>query len=182
MKKILRFVTVCALLIGLTACSFFDGSGGLPEADNKVAMEQMERILSALQDHDSEKLKSLFAQNALVAISDFDLRVAELYDYVPSSFVSMEDRGSNVYAESEYGHEQRQHYMSFDVQTSDGIYRFACKYISIDTKDSDNIGLWSLYVIDMDHDTDPNIAYRGDKQYLPGIHVNEKNVLPKEQP
>lgn len=183
MRKIIAVYIVGVLLACLSSCASFDvelwKSKSTLNTDKKIAIEQMERIMNALQDRDAEMLKSMFAKNALAEISDIQAMIAELYDYVPCCSENMEYRGSIVGGLFEDGQRMKDHCISFDVKTSDGVYRFAFKYISEDTENPDNVGLWSLYVIDQDDDTDPEFAYRADSQYIPGIHIGIKNVLPE---
>ena len=68
-------------------------------------------------------------------------------------------------------------YPTYDVQTYDGNYRITFKLVETDTVNEDNEGIWSLYVIKSENDTDPNVAYRGDDKYTAGIQINVKNVI-----
>ena len=61
--------------------------------------------------------------------------------------------------------------------TDKQTYRIAIQDCVIDETNSANVGIWSLYIIKMEDDTDPSFAYWGDGKNTPGININIKNNL-----
>lgn len=170
----------------LTSCSL----GGqnmwnrFNDTDEKKADARMDKVLEAIKNKDKEALKSMFSKKAITATENFDQSINDLFDFYQGDFVSynnwggpMSDGGIN---EDGTGREWKEIYSSYDVETSKQKYRFAIQEFVQDTADAKNVGIWSLYIIKMEDDTDPQFGYHGDNKDTPGINFNKKNVLPKE--
>ena len=152
------------------------------DRESTVANKKMGELLDAIQNQDKNTMIELFAPNALQQVSDVDAVIQELFTYCPyevCSYDSWTGAGPRVEKEFHDGQTIELMYFTYDVQTTGGIYRFAVKYVSIDTECTENVGIWSVYVIDWDDDTDVSYAYLGDRQYTTGIHVGVQNVLPE---
>jgi len=150
-----------------------------------VADQQMSSLLEAIQNKDKNAVTKLFAQGALQQTTDIDTVIEELFNYCSyevQSYSSWTGVGPRVHKVRSNGEMLVEMFFTYDVQTANGIYRFAVKYISTDTKCPENVGIWSVYVMDWDEDTDVSYAYLGDRQYTTGIHVGVKNVLPEVRP
>jgi hypothetical protein len=59
--------------------------------------------------------------------------------------------------------------MSYDVTISEDVYRMGIIWNVKDTSSSHNVGIWSLYILNYQDDTDQESAYRSEG--LKGIHV-----------
>ena len=180
MKKIVLLLLAVTLLF--TSCSY----GGsrvrrdfFTSDDRGIANERFEQVIEAIQNQDSDALKSLFSENALNLAKDMDEAIYELFGYYQGELLSYNDWSAlNVdYSKERDGSRRKRLYSTYDVETSQGSYRFAMEFIPEDTADTGNVGIRSLYVIKLEDDTDPSIAYRGDGKYTPGININKKNVI-----
>ena len=147
-----------------------------------IANAQMEAFLNALESHDTKQLISLFATNALSETVNIQSSVDLLYSYYQGNCVSYNNWGATGTSETREGsHIVKEIYGTYDVTTNVGMYRYAFLYIAKDSSNPGNIGLWSVYIIKMDDDIDPQYAYRGDGLYTPGIQIGIKNTLPNEE-
>lgn len=181
-RKILILVVLLVSLV-FSSCSIggsemFSRFGFLyNNTDCEVSNNKFEEILNAIQNKDEKALKSLFAKNALNKIENFDDSVEELFSYYEGKFISYDDWGG-PYATGEikYGNKITELRPTYDIVTDKGNYRATMKMISVDTNDSDNIGVWSIYIIKAEHDDDLSRAYWGDKKNTPGINLDIKNA------
>lgn len=84
--------------------------------------------------------------------------------------------GPGVSDEIENGDRKKSMDLSCDVVTNVREYRFLFLDITVDDYNPDNVGIWSLYVIKKEDDTDPQMGYGGDGKYTPGINIGIKNI------
>ena len=184
MKKILCFVML--ILISASLCSCHMSRSPLLNSDGKIADNCMNNVLSALVDHDAEKLKSLFSPNAIEAADAFDDSIEELLAYFDATSYSIEEGGPRRSRKSRDrdnadgpGRELQYIEMSYDVKTDKDGYRFAIQYYVRDTADVGNLGIRSLLVNKANEDGNTIFAYWGDHQFNAGIRVGVKNDLSK---
>ena len=98
-----------------------------------------------------------------------------LFDYYRGEFVSYDDWGGPGVEQSvDNGRKKKEMYSTYDIKTSEQMYRIAIQSFTVDTANPNNVGIWSLYIIKAEDDEDPYSAYRGDGKYTPGIHINIK--------
>lgn len=145
--------------------------------DCEVSNNKFEEVLNAIQNKDKKALKSLFAKNALAEVENFDDSAEELFGYYDGNYTSYDDWGG-PYATGEikYGNKITELRPTYDIVTDKGNYRATMKMISVDTNDSGNIGVWSIYFIKAENDDDLSCAYWGDKKNTPGINLDIKNA------
>lgn len=137
----------------------------------------LEEALTSIQNKDKEKLKSLFAKNALNKIENLDDSIEELFSYYEGEYTSYDDWGAfHETGEIKYGNKITELRSTYDIVTDKGNYRATMKMISVDTNDSGNIGVWSIYFIKAENDDDLSCAYWGDKKNTPGINLDIKNA------
>ena len=147
--------------------------------DHEVANSKFEEVLSAIQNKDKEHLKSLFAKNALLKVENFDDCAEKLFDYYDGNYTSYDDWGAILSSgEIKYGNKITELCPTYDIITDKGNYRATMKLISVDTNDSDNVGVWSIYFIKSENDDDLSRAYWGDTKNTPGINLDIKNAPP----
>lgn len=169
MKKLVAMILLAALLIAcLNGCSlmltFF-------ETDDKIAQAQIDGVLAALQEEDSDALKALFSDYTRSGVEDFDRTVEDLFAYYQGKVVSVHDWGMQTSKEREGDMTKKDLYLSYDVTTEDQIYRLAIHYCATNDYAPEQEGICSLYIIKMEEDTDSQRAYRGGHVYAPGIHI-----------
>lgn len=146
------------------------------KADEKeVANAKLEELLTAMQNKDKEKLKSLFAKNALSIVDDFDASMNDLFDYYEGDYISYDDwEGAFLIEEENIDAWIKTIKPTYDIKTSKRSYRMTFDLRTVDTGDSDNIGLWSIDIIKAEND-DLTYAYRGNMKYIPGINLDVKS-------
>ena len=139
--------------------------------------KRFEKILNAIQNKDMATLKLLFSKKALTEVEDFDAMANDLFDFFQGDFVSYDDWDGAVAGEGlrEEGKEWYTIQPTYDVKTSEQEYRFAFKEFTTNEFEPDKVGIWSLYVIKKEDDTDPEVAYRGDGEWTPGIIIERKD-------
>ena len=178
MKKSLAIVIVF-LIIALGGCAGEGMFGKIMHSDEAIADKQMEEFLNALENHDTDGMASLFAPNALSEVDEFQKVIDELYLYYQGSYNAYNNwNATNTVTLRENGRIIKEIYGTYDVTTDEGVYRFAFRYVESDSRAAENIGLWSVYVISMDLDIDPEYAYRGDGLYSVGIQIGIPNSIP----
>lgn len=185
--KLVRMLALAITTVLLcSACSSQGESlwSKLGNAHDSNRNEVIEEILGGLERKDFEALRQLFSSNAIPHIENFNEDVNRLFEYFSGTVVSYKNPcgGAEVHIEKEDGFIKEEKYWTYDITTDECAYRIAFYEVSKDTKTPNNVGLWSIYIIKMEYDTDPEYAYRGDGEYTPGININVKNVLPEELP
>lgn len=168
MKKL--FLALSIFLAGIipNSCSF----GGLFMTDKEMANARMDTLLSAMQNKDKDKIKGMFSINALVGVENFDDSLDDLLVYFQGDFIFRSGgEGLGVGDSINYGDKTKYMEATYDVETSERVYRFAFYDVTIDTLTPQNIGFRSLYIIRKEDDTDTQSVYRGDGKYTPGINI-----------
>ena len=172
MQKIILIIIVLLSMI-FNSCSLAGPhmTERLFDTDNDVANAHMDKILEALENGDKESIKAMFSENAIAVADDFDKSVDELFEYYEGEYTSYEDGGMSTENAYSDGEEQQIFDLSYDVTTSVREYRFSVLEYITDDADPDNEGIWSLYIIKMEDDPQPEYSYRGDGKRTPGIHI-----------
>lgn len=177
--------SLCLAMVASLLCSC--SLGGLSMLSEKsddgtaLADAKMDLLLRAIESCNTDDLLTLFAPNALAEAENMNAMISQLYAYCPATFDNYDNLDAlDTETDWEYGARVTRLYATYDVESSNGKYRFAFLYVSHDSQCAENIGLWSVYVIDWDEDTDTDFAYRGDHLYTPGIHIGVKNSVPQE--
>lgn len=194
MKRKLAAVILISSVITLllTSCSFGgsmfnnffgnkDSLGRYSHDDQADANAQMDKLLEAIKNKDSHTLKSMFSKNSILQVQEIDQSIDDLFEYFQGDFISYNDWSAiNVEEglnDDGTGRKWKALYSTYDVETSKQKYRIAIQDFIHDTADTNNVGIHSFYIIKFEDDTDPEIAYRGDDKYTPGINFNIKNTL-----
>ena len=140
--------------------------------DQTHANEIFDGLLNVIKTKDKNKLRSMFAKNAINLTSDFEAQIDALFEYYSGVFVSYNDwAGPSVEYSREDDEEIKIMYSTHDVDTGKEIYRIAIRRVDIDTSNPDNVGIWSLYIIKKEYNEDLDYAYRGDGKDTPGINI-----------
>ena len=151
-------------------------------SNEAIADAQMEKVLDSLESGDVKQLISLFAANTISETVDMRESLDMLFSYYKGNYISYNNWSATGSATTREGnHIVKEIYGTYDVTTDVGVYRFAFLYVAEDSSTPNNIGIRSIYVINMADDIDPQYAYRGDGLYTPGIHIGIPNNLPEEE-
>lgn len=121
----------------------FDDSGD--QADTRI-----EQVLNALEIKDSKCLEELFSKQALSEIDNFDEQTRDLFDLFQGTVDSWEQTGFTSTEDIE-GHKKMTKGISwYDVTTDENEFVFFMIDCFTDTQNPDNIGLYTLYVVNKD--------------------------------
>lgn len=181
LKKVFIITVIFISLLLLCSCSSKRGENALDNIFNKerqLANERISDLLKSSENQDVNATKKLFSENIIEKIPGFENQVVNLFDYFEGAVVFWDDTEQPATSEKYRGDEQQLFLMSsFDVETTVTTYRIYIYDCAIDTLSPKNEGIWSLYIIKLEDDTDPDIVYRGDCKKTPGINIGIKNVL-----
>lgn len=139
-RRVKIFILITSLFLCLTSCtntrSLIASATGNP----------FEKIISAIQEKNTEDLKSLFSPNALKETNDFDGGAEYLFGFFQGDIISM-DEASISSGSNHNGEKLRKIKYMNTVTTRKGKY--VVFYINIleDTDDTDNVGLYMLQII-----------------------------------
>lgn len=174
-----RKIINIAVIILSAVCMIFATScfGLFLDTDGGDAESNMVNLLKCLQKEDRSAIKSLFAPNKIADIEDFDEDIDDLLNYYNGKYLSYGSGGIGAFKDSNYGDIVKYYDMSYDVTTTEDIYRFHLIWYIQDTTDADNVGIWSLSIIRFDDDPDPESSYRGDGSWTSGINIGKISVL-----
>ena len=178
MKKVFVLaiaIIMSAMTVFLGGCTFFDDL--FAPSDNEDADNKLQAFVDCLNNEDREGIKSLFAQNKIAEISDFDESIEELLLYYDGEYISVERHSTGVEEDKNSGIERKWYNMSYDVTTDTQIYRMAFYWCAKDTGDSGNVGIESFYIIKAADDPNyPQYTYRGDGLWTPGINIGKASA------
>lgn len=176
------------MCFALTSCSMGDFIaytevnivGAVFKTDRYIADTGLKDVLKSIETNDRDQLLSALAPNAINNCNDMEAHIDELFEYCSGKTLSYREFNGGPIVEESFDREgniEKILYPTYDVKTNDGNYRITFKLVAIDTTNEDNEGIWSLYVIKSENDTDLNVAYRGDDKYTTGIQINVMNVI-----
>lgn len=157
------------MILSVLFSSLFSSCAGASKTSDCI----IEKVFAAIEAEDEEALKELFSENTVTADPDFDEKIHQLIEFIDGELVQYDDWGGPG-EDAEYNAEHtwlsKQHL--FDVVTTEQEYRFAIKEYTIDSANPDNVGIYSLYVIQTEDDSYIEYAYGGDGKWTSGIHFN----------
>lgn len=149
------------------------------DANTKIT-NKLEELLVAIENQDAVTVNSLFSENAKGSEAEFESSIEELIKYYQGSHqsIKMPNGGAGSSRSRDEAGEQMKYECSFDVTTSECVYRIALSWIAKDTVDIKNVGISSLYIINVEDDINLSSAYNGDAKETPGINVGVQNTWP----
>ena len=174
MKKLILYLIVFSSLLFITSCSLFKTSDIYD--DHTRCDKLMENLTSYLEKDDFDNAKALFAKR-LYELETFDDDLNDLinyYDGTSSSINGMVTTGDY----SNYNYQEKHHGLEYTIVTNIDTFRFRIRYIEKDTRDDNNVGIVSLYVLKLSEDEYPNDRYVGASISIDGIHVAYPHELP----
>lgn len=169
MKKLtlffLSFILIICSAVSFAACFFFDNY-------QEEVQSKLSSLINAIQEEDSNKIKSLFASSRISDNEDFDSEIEALIAYYEGEFVARKDMAVCTNEDKDSGVYIKYYEITYDFTTTVETYRMAVKWYVKDTKHSENLGIWSLYFIKYEDDiTKDEHAYWGDGLWTDGINI-----------
>lgn len=181
---LLLLILFCAAI--LTGCANLKISmglvqhavGGLYDPTDQIAEDQLNAILEAAVAQDVAAIKAQFAPNAIAAQPELDDQIEALLDYYAEKSWEIDSPGCMT-MDSSNADGTGGRVSSFQMHgmiLTDRFYRFSLRGISVDTKNPDNVGIWALFLLQVDQPTDYAYCVAGEDDMV-GIYVD----LPAEQ-
>lgn len=181
---LLLLILFCAAI--LTGCANLKISmglvqhavGGLYDPTDQIAEDQLNAILEAAVAQDAAAIKAQFAPNAIAAQPELDDQIEALLDYYAGKSWEIDSPGcmtmDSSNADGTGG--RASSFQMHGMILTDRFYRFSLRGISVDTKNPDNVGIWALFLLQVDQPTDYAYCVAGEDDMV-GIYVD----LPAEQ-
>lgn len=152
--------------------------GGIYDPTDQIAVEQLNAILDAVVAQDAATVKAQFAPNAVAAQPELDDQIEALLDYYAGKPWEIDSPGcmtmDSSNADGTGG--RTSSFQMHGMILTDRFYRFSLRGISVDTKNPDNVGIWALFLLQVDQPTDYAYCVAGEDDMV-GIYVD----LPAEQ-
>ena len=152
--------------------------GGIYNPTDQIAVEQLNAILDAVVAQDAAAIKAQFAPNAVAAQPELDDQIEALLDYYAGKSWEIDSPGcmtmDSSNADGTGG--RASSFQMHGMILTDRFYRFSLRGISVDTKNPDNVGIWALFLLQVDQPTDYAYCVAGEDDMV-GIYVD----LPAEQ-
>lgn len=179
MKKRIFIILLAVLSLLFTSCkmvrsSEWLGNSRLDLGNMGKANRTCEKLLRALEKGDRDTVREMFSERTVKESENFDRNLDELFEYFTGELVTEELRwhpcnnSHNCDSEGWYDN----YAGTADIETSDGVYRFAIKEYLKHEGGRDLEGISSLYVIRGEDDNYfPEVKYWGDGKDTPGIHI-----------
>lgn len=181
MRKLkISFILIFSMLV-LSSCSLVDIRLKMLNAvdEEAIANARLEEVIEVIDNQDKDALKALFSQQALNESSDFEVNMNQLFELFQGKVDSWEKlSGQLTFTSNNHGHKTKQVNSYYFVNTDKQKYFFLLTDHSVDTDNSDNVGLYLLLVVKAEDeekiwDENQKILYDGDKElsrvgiYLP---------------
>ena len=182
--NLLLLILFCAAI--LTGCANLKISmglvqhavGGLYDPTDQIVEDQLNAILEAAVAQDAAAIKAQFAPNAIAAQPELDDQIEALLDYYAGKSWEIDSPGcmtmDSSNADGTGG--RASSFQMHGMILTDRFYRFSLRGISVDTKNPDNVGIWALFLLQVDQPTDYAYCVAGEDDMV-GIYVD----LPAEQ-
>lgn len=152
--------------------------GGIYDPTDQIAEDQLNAILEAAVAQDAAAVKAQFAPNAIAAQPELDDQIEALLDYYAGKSWEIDSPGcmtmDSSNADGTGG--RASSFQMHGMILTDRFYRFSLRGISVDTKNPDNVGIWALFLLQVDQPTDYAYCVAGEDDMV-GIYVD----LPAEQ-
>ena len=152
--------------------------GGVYDPTDQIAEDQLNAILEAVVAQDAAVIKAQFAPNAVAAQPELDSQIEALLDYYAGKSWEIDSPGcmtmDSSNADGTGG--RASSFQMHGMILTDRFYRFSLRGISVDTKNPDNVGIWALFLLQVDQPTDYAYCVAGEDDMV-GIYVD----LPAEQ-
>ena len=152
--------------------------GGIYDPTDQIAEDQLNAILEAAVAQDAAAIKAQFAPNAVAAQPELDDQIEALLDYYAGKPWEIDSPGCMTMDSSNTDGTggRTSSFQMHGMILTDRFYRFSLRGISVDTKNPDNVGIWALFLLQVDQPTDYAYCVAGEDDMV-GIYVD----LPAEQ-
>lgn len=146
-----RLIVVLACILFICTLS----SCGIKDSDGKVAKDSVINLISYIEEKDTINIKKMFAPVTVDKVFDLDNQIIELCNVFSGNYKSISDNGLGTTESIENGIKEKTFDMLYTVYTTNSEYYFSILWQVVDDKDSNNIGIWSLYIELSEDDNNP---------------------------
>lgn len=169
----------CILFITFIMTSCAIKGENMYKKGNEMVDSQIEYFLSAVENHDTQKLKNLFAQNAIQMQSDFEGNINRLFEYYKGKHIKSElvSGGISTSKKEDKGKSALCRAGTYSVITDISEYFIYIKYINPDDFDKNNKGIFSIYIIDKNDYNYSDELYTGEIWCAPGLNINKSSSI-----
>ena len=193
----MKAIIVVLALLTLTGCGSLRRFSGiqLPKikmADNTIIIENwgphsnrftmsqdepepaqwLEQLIDAIETGNKEEACNVFSQTAIDAVPDLDAQIDELFNFWTGNLVSFEELVRSPQEAQYHGIHTKDEYVGYSIKTTDEQYSVMIKCCTVHTGDSSAVGIHAIHLIKT-ADTEPNMVYWGDKNWFPGIDIEQ---------
>ena len=156
------FLLSCILIL----CSCREGSGRvLADDSDKKVDARMEQLIEIIKRQDKDDLKAMFSKQALSEADDFDENINALFNYIQGEIQSWESTGAYSFPEETNadgtGNHKKEAESSYIFKTKKQEYYVAIYEYTIDTANADNVGIYSLCIVNEKDNPDSEVVYWG---------------------
>lgn len=143
------------------------------------ADDRMEQIIETLKNKDQDALKAMFSKQALSDADDFDGNLAALFNYIEGDIQSWESAGAYGGTDERNadgaGNRKKESESTYVFTTTEQEYQIAIYEYTIDTANTDNVGVYSICIICTKDNQYPEFVYWGSGDA--GIIIGEQPHL-----
>ena len=145
-----------------------------PDSSDLIA-----KFTESLKNKDSAGFKSVFSKTTVATVSDLDSKIQAMFDYIQGDITEVYNPNGEDSKPFESGEKSPDGYIvdryySYVAKTANGEYEISFVERSVDSAESDNIGIYSVYVSQKGR-TDPVFEDDPDEAYnIPGVHIANK--------
>ena len=164
-SAVLSFSVLC-----FTGCNNLEKEAA---ADTQDAKEKFEKLIQCIENHDDDAIRILFSARKTANTDILDDSMQDLFAYYQGTMVSY--YAPNGFGVHMPGTGQKFYELSYDVTTTETIYRMAVLWCAEDPDDPGNVGIWSFYIIRYEDDTPGSKYYRITGRMAIGINIGIKS-------
>lgn len=175
MKKIITLLCLGFFLVPiafLSGCDF--------ESEEEKDKKLMSSFLTVIENKDKDAFKNLFSKSKAQNVDNFNQSVDDFFTYIKGDYESSTPQSSSTDADNDNGKVNRCFSMSTEVKTTESTYEIAI-YWCFEDSNKDNLGIWSLYVIEKSTLLHPEYTYRGDGIWTKGINFDKDYPLDEDK-
>lgn len=156
MRRTQILIYMLIIAISLSSCgNIFTNVDDSFDNDQKNAEATIKKIVHAINKKDKELMKDLFSKKAMSESSEISNQIDELFNHVQGEIVEWDDGGGPEISEDyEYGLVSKEYILGVDIKTTEKNYTILVIENVIDEEDSDNVGIYSLQIIDKEDETE----------------------------
>lgn len=146
---------IILFLVTLITCSCGSRMNNNTEDKDKVAKETVEKVIDTINNEDEDTLKSMFSKKAINETNNIDENITSLFNFIQGEIESWDDDfGIEINEDFDNGLSFREYMPMIPIFTKDKEYSLFLIWYTIDDESSDNIGLYSIQVIDKNDDNE----------------------------